>query len=73
MSGWEIRVHWYAAPGVTAPEFTVHSADDENQALDAAVSVLDGARHRWAPVRAQGVAIRPAGGTWRVIAAGRPG
>lgn len=70
--GWEVRVHWTADPGVPCPEPTVHPAEDENQALDAAVSILDGARHPWLPVRAHSAEIRPAGGTWRTVASDRP-
>lgn len=71
MSGWEVRVRWAAGPGVTAPEFTVHSVADDNAALDAAVSVIDGCRHPWALVKATGAQIRPEGGEWRAVASGR--
>jgi hypothetical protein len=69
VSGWEIKVHWAAEPGVTAPEFTSHLVDDENLALDAAVAVLDGARHPWLPVKATGAQIRPEGGAWQTVRA----
>ncbi len=70
MSQWEVRVTWKAAPGVTCAPTALHSVEDETQVLDAAVSVADGARHPWLPVRADRVEIRETGGTWRTIAAG---
>jgi hypothetical protein len=71
VSDWEVRVWWTASPGAAAPDFTLHTAADENQAIDEAVSVADGARHPWLPVKARRVEIRAAGSEWRPVAVGR--
>lgn len=68
---WEVRVWWTPAEGATCPEHTTYPAADENQAIDEAVSVADGARHPWLPVKARRVEIRCAGGEWRPVATGR--
>ena len=67
---WQVRVHWKPEPGVTCPEFTTYAADDESQAIDSAVSALDGNRHPWALVKASGAEVRRAGdsGPWRSVA-----
>lgn len=72
MIGWEIRVHWRPAPGVTCPGYTTHAADSEAHAVDGAVSALDGCRHPWALTTATHAEIRPVGGEWRNVPNGRP-
>ena len=66
---WDVRVHWTADPGATCLPYTVHIVNNETQAVDAAVSVMDGCRHRWAPVRAALAEIRRTGdtGRWRRV------
>jgi hypothetical protein len=66
---WDVRVHWKAEPGATCLPYTLHAVTGEAQAIDAAVSVMDGCRHRWAPVRATVAEIRRAGdtGSWRRV------
>lgn len=66
---WEVRVFWRPAPGATCPEFTTYAVDGESQAVDAAVSVLDGCCHRWALVKAAAAQIRHAQdlGPWRPV------
>jgi hypothetical protein len=68
---WEVRVWWRPADGVACPEFTTFGAEDEDGAIDEAVSVMDGCRHRRALVMAVRAEIRPAGfeGRWRTVAA----
>jgi hypothetical protein len=66
---WEVRVHWKPAAGVTCPELTTYAVADENEAIDSAVSVLDGCRHPRALVKAVHAEIRSASGAWRTVAA----
>jgi hypothetical protein len=66
---WEVRVRWEPEAGVTCPGFTFYAAANEDEAIDTAVSVLDGCRHPRALVKAVHAEIRSAGGAWRAVAA----
>jgi hypothetical protein len=71
---WDVRVHWKPDAGATCLPHTVHIVSGESQAIDAAVSALDGCRHRWAPVRAIKAEVRPtgSGAPWRQVFGSRP-
>ena len=71
---WEVRVFWRPVPEVTCPRVTTHVAHSEDQAIDMAVSVLDGCCHPWALVKASAAQIRRANddGPWRTVPGARP-
>lgn len=67
---WDVRMHWKPSSGVTCPEYTTHTVKGgETQAIDSAVSALDGCRHPWSLIQATGAEIRRAGdaGAWRSV------
>lgn len=66
---WHVRVYWKAEPGAACLPHTEHIVSGESRAIDAAVSVLEGCSHRWAPVHATRAEIRRQGsdGPWRLV------